>query len=145
MPTNTPDDHPRTIPVDPLIHVETSATHQTLTWKAGSRSQFVEEVRALDPVSPSASVVVDDAAVAGRRHRPLSEIDRESDTATYLRIEPDAPWTISWEQRTQPTVSVSGAPSETLCRRVHRRTTDCSNWSAEAIATLRRLTNDGTL
>jgi len=45
MPNNTSDDYPQTIPVDPAIHVETFATHQTLTWKAGSRSQFTEAVR----------------------------------------------------------------------------------------------------
>lgn len=144
MPDNTSDDYSRTIPVDPVIHIETFATHQTLTWKAGSRSQFVEAVRVLNAVSPTASVVVDDTAVAGRRDRSLADIDSGSDTVTYLRIEPDAPWTVSWEQRTRPIVSVSGAPPETLCRRIHRRTTDCSDWSGEAIATLHRLLNDET-
>jgi hypothetical protein len=142
MPDNTSNDYPRTIPVDPTIHVETFAAHQTLTWKAGSRSQFIEAIRGLDAVSSTSSVVVDDTTLAGRQHRPLSEIDRGSDTATYLRVEPDAPWTLSWEQRTQPIVSVSGTPSEPLCRRVHRRTTDCSEWSSEATATLHRLVTD---
>lgn len=144
MPADTSDDDPRTIPVDPAVHVETFATHQTLTWKAGSRSQFVEAVRVLDAVPPTASVVVDDTAVAGRQRRSLSDIESESDTTTYLRIEPDAPWTLSWERRTQPIVSVSGTPSATLCRRVHRRTTDCSEWNDEAVAALYGLTTDET-
>jgi len=144
MTDNASDDYPRTIPVDPAIRVEAFATHRTLTWKAGSRSQFIEAVRVLEAVSPTAPVVIDDAAVAGRQRCSFSDVDTESDTTTYLRIEPDAPWTLSWEQRTQPTVSVSGTPSGTLCRRVHRRTTDCSEWSDEAIETLHRLTNDET-
>lgn len=144
MPENTSNDYPRTIPVDPTIHVETFATHQTLTWKAGGRSQFIEAIRLLDAVPSAASVVVDDTTIAGRQHRSLSGIDIESDTVTYLRIEPEAPWTLSWEQRTQPIVSVSGTPPEALSRRVHRRTTDCSEWSGEAITTLHRLTNKDT-
>lgn len=144
MPDNASADHPRTIPADPAIHVETFAAHQTLTWKAGSRSQFVEAVRVLNAVSSTASVVVNDTVVAGRQHRSPSDIDSESDTTTYLRIELDAPWTLSWGQRTHPIVSVSGTPSETPCRRVHRRTTDRSDWSGEAIATLHGLTNDET-
>lgn len=42
MPINASSDRPRTILVDLTVHVETFATHQTLMWKAGNRSQFVE-------------------------------------------------------------------------------------------------------
>jgi hypothetical protein len=144
MPESTSADSPRTIPVDPVIHVETFATHQTLTWKAGTRSEFVEAVRALDAVPLAASVVVDDTAVAGRQHHAVSDLESVSNTTTYLRIEPDASWTLSWEHRTYPIVSVSGTPSATLCRRLHRRTTDCSGWCDEAVETLQGLTKGGT-
>lgn len=144
MPGNTPADGPRRIPVDPVIHVETFATHQTLTWKAGTRAQFVKAVRALDAVPSTASVVVDDTAVAGRQHHCVSDLESVSNTTTYLRIEPNTSWTLSWEQRTDPIVSVSGTPSATLCRRLHRRTTDCQGWCNEAVETLQGLTKDGT-
>jgi hypothetical protein len=144
MPEDTSADNPRTIPVDPVIHVETFATHLTLTWKARTRSQFVEAVRALDAVPSTASVVVDDTAVAGRQHHSVSDLGSVSNTTTYLRIEPETSWTLSWEQRTDPTVSVSGTPPATLCRRLHRRTTDCSGWCDEAVETLRGLIKDGT-
>ena len=145
MPGNTPADDPRRIPVDPVIHVETFATHRTLTWKAGGRSQFVEAVRSLDAVPSTASVVVDDTAIAGRQHHSVSDLESVSNTTTYLRIEPDALWTLSWEQRTDPIVSVSGTPSATLCRLLHRRTTDCSEWCDEAVETLQGLAEDGTV
>jgi hypothetical protein len=144
MPGNTSADDLRRIPVDPVIHVETFATHRTLTWKAGTRAQFVEAVRALDAVPSTASVVVDDTAVAGQQHRSVSNLESVSNTTTYLRIEPDASWTLSWEQRTHPVVSVSGTPSATLCRRLHCHTTDCSGWCDEAVKTLQSLTKDGT-
>jgi hypothetical protein len=144
MPGNTPGDGLRRIPVDPVIHVETFATHRTLTWKAGGRSQFVEAARALDAVPSTASVVVDDTTVAGRQHHSVSDLESVSKTTMYLRIEPDASWTLSWEQRTDPIVSVSGTPSATFCRRLHCYTTDCSEWCDEAVETLQSLTKDGT-
>lgn len=139
MPEPPFDSDPRRIPVDPVVHVETFATHLTLTWKAGTRSQFVEAVRALNAVPSTAQVVVDDTAVAGRQHRLVSDLERGGDTIRYLRVEPDASWTLSWERRTQPVVSVSGTPSAAVCRGLHRRTTDCPGWSDSATATLHDL------
>lgn len=132
----------RTVPVDPEVHVETFATHHTLTWKACEASQFVTAVRAVDPVTPTTPTITNDTAVAGRQQHPLSDTNIESTTIKYLRIEPDAPWTLSWEQRTFPVVSLSGTPPAALCRRVHLQTTDCSTWSDEAFETLRQLTGD---
>ena len=144
MPDTPFDSNPRRIRVDPVVHVETFATHLTLTWKAGTQSQFVEAVRALDAVPLTPQVVVNDTTVAGRQHRLVSDLGGAGDTVTYLRIEPDAPWTLSWERRTQPVVSVSGTPSAALCRRLHRRTTDCPGWSDNATATLHDLITDET-
>jgi hypothetical protein len=132
----------RTVPVDPEVHVETFATHHTLTWKAGDLSQFVTAIHAVDPVTPTTPTIVNDTAIAGRQQHPLSDTNVESTTIEYLRIEPDAPWTLSWEQRTFPVVSLSGTPPATLCRRIHLRTTDCSTWSDEAFEILRQLTSD---
>lgn len=132
----------RTVPVDPEVHVETFATHHTLTWKASDLSQFVTAIHAVGPVTPTTPTIVNDTAIAGRQQHPLSDTNVESTTIEYLRIEPDAPWTLSWEQRTFPVVSLSGTPPVTLCRRIHLRTTDCSTWSDEAFEILRQLTSD---
>lgn len=136
------NDHRRTVPVTPEVHLETFATHRTLTWKAGGLSQFVAAVRAINAVTSTAPAVANDTAIAGRQRHHLSDIDGRRDTIEYLRIDPDAPWTLSWERRTWPVVSISGTPAATLCRRVHLRTTDCSGWSDEAFETLSQLTSD---
>jgi len=132
----------RTVPVDPEVHVKTFATHHTLTWKASDLSQFATAIHAVGPVTPTTPTIVNDTAIAGRQQHPLSDTNVESTTIEYLRIEPDAPWTLSWEQRTFPVVSLSGTPPATLCRRIHLRTTDCSTWSDEAFEILRQLTSD---
>jgi len=142
MPDDVPDRHPQTVPVDPPVHIETFATHLTATWKAGDPSAFVDAVRDIETVPPSASTVVDDSADAGRRRIPLSEVAPERGATTYLRVDPDAPWTLSWEDRTRPVVSASGAPPAALCRRLHVSTTGREAWDDDAIATLRRATSE---
>jgi hypothetical protein len=142
MADGAPNGPRRTLPVDPVIRVETFATHRTLTWKAGGLSRFIEAVRGVETVAPAASTVVEDAAVAGRHRSRFSQVDADRDTTKYLRVEPEAPWTLSWERRTWPVVSVSGAPPAPLCRRLHLRTTDCPGWDDRAFETLRRLTSD---
>ncbi|MEZ3164110.1 hypothetical protein ABNG03_08180 [Halorubrum sp. RMP-47] len=142
MPDDAPERHPRTVSVDPPVYLETFATHLTATWKAGGPAEFVDAVRALETVPRSATTVVDDATTAGRRRVPLSEVVPDGDATTYLRVEPDAPWTLSWEARTRPVVSTSGAPPPGLCRRLHLATTECVAWDDEAVATLRRATSE---
>jgi hypothetical protein len=128
----------RTIPVKPPVHVEAFATHCTMTWKAGPLAGFLTAVRNTDEISPTASVVVDDTSVGGRERCDVTEIDATK-TVRYLRVDPDGPWTLSWERRTWPVVSVSGTPTADLCRRVHLRTTDCEGWSENAIERVARV------
>lgn len=137
-----PDPPPRTIPVEPPVHVETFTTHLTATWKAGGPSAFIEAVRALEQVPGSAPTVVDNGEVAGRQRMPLSAVVPEADSTTYLRVEPDAPWTPSWEARTQPVISISGAPPAVRCRRLHVATTDCPAWDDDAFAALRQVASE---
>lgn len=136
------DAPPRKLPVDPPVHLETFATHVTATWAAGGPSAFIEAVRALEPVPPTAATVVDDADVAGRRRCPLSALAPDPEATTYLRVEPDAPWTLSWEERTRPVVSASGAPPAAMCRRLHLATTDCRAWDDAAVDALRRAVSE---
>lgn len=142
MTEDQPETHPRTVPVDPPVYIETFATHLTATWTAGGLPAFVEAVRALGSVPSSASTVVDDAEAAGRQRRPLSALAPNSDSTTYLRVEPDASWTLSWEERTRPVVSASGAPPTALCRRLHVATTDCKAWDDAAVDALRRAVSE---
>jgi hypothetical protein len=85
-------------------------------------------------------VVVDDTAVAGRSRSPLSDLD-DSDTIRYLRVEPTAPWTASWERRTWPVVSVSGTPTASVCRQLHLETTSGDDWTEAAFETVCEVVN----
>jgi hypothetical protein len=130
------DGQRRKIPVDPPVHIETFATHYTLTWKADRLSRFKSAVQNLDTVPSSARAIINDTSVAGRQRVPVSAIDAESETTTYVRVESDDPWTLSWDQRTWPVVSVSGTPPLTLCQHAHIRTTECANWNDEVVEIL---------
>lgn len=134
-----PDSQQRTVSVEPRVHVETFATHCTVTWKANGLEQFVPAVRDLDCLSSTAPTVVDATDTAGRVRTELSAINA-SDVVTYLRIEPDASWALAWERRTWPVVSLSGTPSPERCRAVHLATTDCSSWDDDAVRTLAQMT-----
>jgi hypothetical protein len=134
-------DGEQTVPVEPPVSVELFPTHYTVMWTGGSLARFVGAVANLDTVSRTASAVVDDRATAGRERRRVADLET-AETVRYLRVEPDTPWTVSWERRTRPVVSVSGTPSPALCRRVHRQTTDCEGWSDGAFDTLARVTAD---
>lgn len=140
MDESTEPEQPRTVPVDPRIHVETFATHCTVTWKANGLVPFIETVRDIDSGPVPAAVVTDSPDVAGRQQHELETFDAESTTATYAQVQPSAPWTLSWERRTWPVVSVSGTPSPELCRDIHQGTTDCSGWDDDALARLARMT-----
>jgi hypothetical protein len=131
----------QTISVEPPVHVETFPTHDTLTWKACPLAGFVGHVMDIDGISPTASTVVDDTSTAGRERCRVADLEA-SETVRYLRVEPDAPWRLSWERRTWPVVSVSGTPPPTLCRRLHQRTTDCDGWPDDAVRTLARVLSD---
>ena len=131
------DEHPRTIPVNPTVHVESFANHYSLTWKARGLSQFVDAVRTVAQVPATAATVVDDTALAGRSRLLLSAVV-DSDTVQYLRVEPEDSWTVSWERRTWPVVSVSGTPTASMCRQIHLGTTDCEEWDETAFEILSR-------
>ena len=104
------DDTPRReLPVSPTIHVESFATHYTLTWKAGPLSRFLAAVRDCEAVPANASAVVDATDAAGRQRVDAAALTADA-TVRYIRVEPSAEWTLSWERRTSPTVSVSGTP-----------------------------------
>jgi hypothetical protein len=131
----------RTISVEPPVHVETIPSHDTLTWKACPLAQFLGHVVESDGIPPTASTLVDDTSTGGRERYRVADLEA-SETVRYLRVEPDAPWQLSWERRTWPVVSVSGTPPATLCRRLHVRTTDCDGWPDDAVRTLAGLLSD---
>jgi hypothetical protein len=126
------------VAVDPPLHVETFASHASVTWTAAELGRFLDAVGACESVPAETTPVVDATNAAGQQRLSLSEIDPGRAT-TYVRVEPPAPWTLAWERRTEPVVSLSGAPSTETCRRFHLATTDCQRWSADAVARLESL------
>lgn len=128
----------RSVPVTPPVHVETFATHYTLTWQANGLSPFVTAVDDIEAIPTTATPLVDDTDTAGRERRALADID--GTTIKYVRVDTPDDWTLSWERRTSPTVSLSGTPTVELCRRVHNRTTDCSSWTDDNRRILQELT-----
>lgn len=133
----------RAISVEPTVHVETFAAHYTVTWKACPLARLLTVLGALDDIPPTVSTIVDDTSVAGRERRQISNVEA-GETVQYLRLEPKAPWTVSWERRTWPVVSLSGTPSAELCRRVHVETTDCDGWAKTDVERLLKLTDGAT-
>lgn len=130
------DDAPRReLPVSPTVHVESFATHYTLTWKAGPLSRFLAAVRDCAAVPTSAPAVVDATDTAGRRRVDAAALTADA-AVRYVRVEPPTGWTLSWERRTSPTVSVSGTPGAAVCRELHRRTTACDGWPPAAVDAL---------
>ncbi len=125
--TDREDDPRRRLPVEPPVHVETVVDHRSLTWTAGGLDRFLAAVRADDAVAADAPARVDARDVAGRGRRPLSAVAARP-AITYVRVEATADWTVAWERRTEPTVSLSGAPSPATCRRLHVATTNCPGW-----------------
>lgn len=130
----------RTVPVTPPIHVETFATHYTVTWKANGLVSFIKAARDIDTIPLSTTVVTDSPDVAGRQQHDLSTLNCEASKAIFVSLQPPRPWTVSWERRTWPIVSVSGTPSPRLCRDIHQATTDCSGWNDSALTQLERMT-----
>lgn len=130
----------RTVPVNPSIHVETFATHCTVRWKASGLVPFTEAARDVDNIPPSTTVVTNSPDVAGRQQHELSTLGGERSKATFVSLQPPAPWTLSWERWTWHIVSVSGTPSPGLCRDIHRATTDCSGWYDGALVRVERMT-----
>jgi hypothetical protein len=127
------------VPVDPPVHVETFATHASLTWRAAGLERFLEAVRATGSIPDDATPTVDATNAAGRRRLRLDEIDATSGVTTYVRVDPPAPWTLAWERRTDPTVSLTGTPDAGTCRALHVATTDCAEWTRSHRAALDRL------
>jgi len=124
------------ISVSPTVHLEAFATHSTATWKAGSLAQCIETLQTSECIEPTATVVVDDTTTAGREQHAVDDIT-PTETIRYLRVTPAASWTLSWEQRTWPVVSMSGTLSAEACHQMHLGTTECSEWPDTATANLK--------
>ncbi|ERH03787.1 MAG: hypothetical protein A07HR60_00562 [uncultured archaeon A07HR60] len=136
------DDTPRrNVPVEPPVHIEVFATHYSLTWQANGVSAFIDAIADIESVPPEPTPVVDATDTAGRERRHLAEI--EGDVIRYVRLDAPESWSVSWERRTTPTISLSGSPSPSLCPRVHQETTDCGSWTAEDRHILRDLIDNG--
>ncbi|ERG89402.1 MAG: hypothetical protein J07HX5_01560, partial [halophilic archaeon J07HX5] len=88
-----PDD-PRSIAVDPPVHVESYSSHTSLSWTASGIDQFVAALRASETVPADTTPVVDATTAAGQRRLRLDEIDTMSGATKYVRVEPSAPWTL---------------------------------------------------
>ena len=131
----------RTISVSPTVHIEAFATHCTATWKAESLAQCLETLQTSEYIEPTATVVVDDTTTAGREQHAVDDIT-PTETIRYLRVTPAASWTLSWEQRTWPVVSMSGTLSAEACRHMHLGTTECSEWPDTATTTVEEIMND---
>ena len=128
--------HPaRSLSVQPTVHVETFASHYTVTWKAEPLSQFVTAVQHYEFVTPDATAVIDTVDTAGRQQQAVRDLSAET-AIQYVRVEPQSAWTASWERRTSPIVSVSGAPNPTVCRDLHQATTTCEAWPSAAVEEL---------
>jgi len=143
--TGADDPPPRTLPVTPTVHVESFASHDTLTWQGDSLAAFLGALDEVPAVDPDAPAEVDATDAAGRERRSLGAVTPRG-AVRYVRVEPTAPWTAAWERRTTPTVSVSGAPPAAVCRTLHLGTTDCAGWppaAADAMASLTGSGNDG--
>lgn len=132
-------DNPRSIAVDPPVHVESYPTHTNLSWTAGGIDQFVAALRASEAVPADTTPVVDATTAAGQRRLRLDGIDTTSGATKYVRVEPPAPWTLSWERRTKPVVSLTGSPSPATCQTFHVATTACVEWTPPQRETLSRL------
>lgn len=129
------------MPVDPPVHVETFASHHSLTWTADGLSRFLRAIED-DPDVPSGTTAALDATdVAGRKRLSVEEVVPDPDVR-YLRIEPPTEWTLAWERRTTPVVSLTGTPSASTSRRLHCGTTDCERWDEAALTTARRVLGD---
>ena len=116
-----------TVQVDPPVHVERYASHVSVSWTAGDIEQFVVGVEAI--LRPNVPAVVDATDAAGRQQLELDEIDTAARTTTYVRVEPEQPWTLAWGRRTQPVVTLTGTPDRPTVRRLHVATTDCEQWA----------------
>jgi len=135
------DDFPRTIDVDPPVHVEIFRSHVGLSWTALGIERFVAALRAAESVSTMAALTVDATDAAGRYRTTPDEIETTANGIKYVRADPSSPWTLSWERRTDPVVSLAGSPSVPTCRSFHTATTPCTEWSpADRDALARALT-----
>lgn len=103
--------HNRVVPADPPVNVETFATHATATWNAKSLQEFLQTLCGVTVVQPTAQATVDATDSAGRTQTQLPALCSVSDYGSYIyvRVEPDSPWTASWERRTTPTVSLTSS------------------------------------
>jgi hypothetical protein len=125
--------------VEPTVHVERYEHHCSFTWRADGLERFLRAVAACDAVPDGSTPVVDATNAAGRRRLALREIDTTGAT-TYVRVDPPRPWTLSWERRTEPVVSLTGLPVPSTCRRLHVATTGCDGWSSSPLERVAELT-----
>jgi hypothetical protein len=128
-----------TIPVTPPVHVEQYASHTSLSWTANGIEQFVAAVRTT--AGANTPIVVDATNAAGRRRLGIDEIDTTTAATTYVRVEPDRPWTLAWDRRSDPVVTLTGTPRPATARRFHVETTDCDGWDDTPRSRLQGLLN----
>lgn len=126
------------VPVDPPVHVEQYVGHASLSWTAGGVERLVETAKGTSVEAPA---VVDATNTAGRRRVELTDIDTTTGATTYVRVEPERPWTVAWERRSTPVVTLTGTPEATTVHRFHVGTTDCEEWGQSNRAQLTRLLN----
>lgn len=122
--------HPVRVPVTPPIYVERYPTHSSFSWYVQDLEQALDAVHAADEVSAETPAIVDASNAAGRRRVSLSAVCAGPAT-TYVRIEPSAPWTFAWESRSTSVCMLTGTPSVSTVRDLHRAT-DGTGWDANA-------------
>lgn len=128
------------IPVEPTVYVERVPSHTSCAWKAGSLDRVADWIaRESDERDPL--VAFDAASVAGRQRASVSTL-AATDGVQYVRFDSPAGWRVTWERRTTPVVTIDGAVTPDRCRRLHRATTDCTEWPVDATTRLADLLDE---
>lgn len=127
------------IAAEPPIHVETYPTHTSLSWTGDGIDQFVAALQTVKPITADAPTVINATTTAGQVQRQLCDLDTPNNAINYLRVDPPVPWTLSWERRTEPVVSMTGSPSPETCQTLHIATTACMAWDASQRTALSRI------
>ncbi|GEM_PF-1853047 len=118
------------VPADPTVYVERVPSHTSCAWQAAGLPAFLDAVEQ-STADPEPVVTVDTTTVGGRRQRSVAAVPTED--ASYVRLDPSPPWRLAWERRTTPVVTLDGAVTVDLCRRLHRATTADTAWPDDAV------------
>lgn len=131
------------LPVDPSVYVERYPSHASVSWQAGSLDQFLAAIEDAGAIPENPALVVDATNAAGQRRCSPRDIDTATGATTYVRADAQGPWTVSWERRTTPVVTITGTPTPRTCRRFHVATTECDRWPHSRLGTLSRMLDLG--